>query len=303
MTEVDELLMNGKLKEAMESMRSQPGYEEEMSGYVDLFVNKNYRKYEVSERLNEILETYQEYFREVFYCGTGEEQAAIRLMQKLCFMLSVSEADEDVLAEQLQEVFQKEGYHALFGKTQGYFGPYVWKDTVPTSYQVELPDGVEEYTVNILKGFIFRSWMDYLTFGKHGAGGWASSDGTLNCIECAYDFESEKFTVHFLKHEAQHARDMREYPDMTSTELEYRAKLVELCYASDPELLSRFIRFADENKTHDSHAMASVRIKEGFSGRSYQNVADIKERAFELFSEDSEKWRKQKFDKSIHSCI
>ena len=80
MTEVDELLMNGKLKEAMESMRSQPGYEEEMSGYVDLFVNKNYRKYEVSERLNEILETYQEYFREVFYCGTGEEQAAIRLI-------------------------------------------------------------------------------------------------------------------------------------------------------------------------------------------------------------------------------
>ena len=91
MTEVDELLMNGNLKEAMESMRSQPGYEEEMSGYVDLFVNKNYRKYEVSERLNEILETYQEYFREVFYCGTGEEQAAIRLMQKLCFMLSVND--------------------------------------------------------------------------------------------------------------------------------------------------------------------------------------------------------------------
>ena len=54
MTEVDELLMNGKLKEAMESMRSQSGYEEELSGYVDLFVNKNYRKYEVSERLNEI---------------------------------------------------------------------------------------------------------------------------------------------------------------------------------------------------------------------------------------------------------
>ena len=46
MTEVDELLLNGKLKEAMESMRSQPGYKEEMSGYVDLFVNKNYRKYE-----------------------------------------------------------------------------------------------------------------------------------------------------------------------------------------------------------------------------------------------------------------
>ena len=90
---------------------------------------------------------------------------------------------------------------------------------------------------------------------------------------------------------------------MTSTELEYRAKLVELCYASDPELLSRFIRSADENKTHDSHAMASVRIKEGFSDRPYQNVADIKDRAFELFETDSEQRRKQKFDKFTCSCI
>ena len=57
----------------------------------------------------------------------------------------------------MQELFEQKGYHALFGKTQGYFGPYIWKDTVPTSYQIELPEGVEQYTVNILKGFVFRS--------------------------------------------------------------------------------------------------------------------------------------------------
>ena len=91
-------------------------------------------------------------------------------------------------------------------KRKGIFGPYIWKDTIPTSYQIELPEGVEQYTVNILKGFVFRSWMDYLTFGKYGTGGWASEDGTIQCIESAYDFESEKFTVSLLKHEAQHAK-------------------------------------------------------------------------------------------------
>ena len=82
--------------------------------------------------------------------------------------------------------------------------------------------------------------MDYLTFGKYGTGGWASEDGTIQCIESAYDFESEKFTVSLLKHEAQHAKDLKEYPDITPAELEYRAKLVELYYSRDWELLGKF---------------------------------------------------------------
>lgn len=84
------------------------------------------------------------------------------------------DADEARLTERLQAAFEAEGYHALFGKTQGYYGPYVWRETVPAVYQVELPDGSAEYTVNLLKGFVFRSWMDYLTFGRYGTGGWAS---------------------------------------------------------------------------------------------------------------------------------
>lgn len=93
---------------------------------------------------------------------------------------------------------------------------------------MELPDGSAEYTVNLLKGFVFRSWMDYLTFGRYGTGGWASPDGTINCIEQAYDLESERFRVSLLKHEAQHTVDRKRFPQITPAELEYRAKLVEL---------------------------------------------------------------------------
>ena len=192
------------------------------------------------------------------------------------------DADEERLTERLWSAFEAEGYHALFGKTQGYYGPYVWRDTVPAVYQVELPDGTAEYTVNILRGFVFRGWMDYLTFGRYGTGGWASPDGTINCVEQAYDFESERFLVSLLKHEAQHTVDMKRFPGITPAELEYRAKLVELHYSADLGLLQRFLSAADEGRADDGHAIASARIKREFADTDQTDISGIQARALEL---------------------
>lgn len=189
------------------------------------------------------------------------------------------DAPEALLEERLQAEFEAAGCHALFGKTQGYYGPYIWRDTVPTVYQVELPDGTAAYTVNILRGFIFRSWMDYLTFGRYGTGGWASPDGTINCIEQAYDFTSERFLVSLLKHEAQHTVDMKRFPGITPAELEYRAKLVELHYTGDPGLLQKFLSEADESKTGDSHAVASARLRRAFADTDQSSLPCIRARA------------------------
>ena len=178
--------------------------------------------------------------------------------------------------------FEAKGYHALFGKTQGYFGPYIWRDTVPTVYPVELPDGTAEYTVNILKGFVFRSWMDYLTFGQFGTGGWSSPDGTINCIAQAYDFESERFRISLLKHEAQHTVDRKRFPGITSAELEDRAKLVELHYSGNLGLLQKFLSEADESRQNDGHALASARLKGQFSDTDQGVISCIQARALEL---------------------
>ena len=151
-----------------------------------------------------------------------------------------------------------------------------------TRYRVELPDGTAEYTVNILKGFVFRSWLDYLTFGKQGTGGWASPDGTINCIEQAYDFESERFLVSLLKHEAQHTVDMKRFPGITPAELEYRAKLVELHYCSDLGLLQKFLSTADARKSKDSHALACAQIKLAFAHTNQADLSRIQTKALEL---------------------
>ena len=241
---------------------------------------------------------YQIYLRDTFYCGIPEPEAADKLLAGLKAVAGMPDADEEQLTERLRSLFEAEGYHALFGKTQGYYGPYIWRETVPTVYRVELPEGEAEYTVNILKGFVFRGWMDYLTFGRFGTGGWASPDGTVNCVGQAYDFESERFLVSLLKHEAQHTVDMKRFPGITPAELEYRAKLVELHYSGDISLLQKFISEADEGKTGDSHAVASARIRREFADTDQTELPRIRTRALELLRAHTDEM-KEKYEKAV----
>lgn len=280
--EISQFFINGDIKGAITYMREHEEFKDILPAYTAIFENCEYRRFDIPDALNDILRLYQVYFRDVFYCGLPEPEAAGKLLVGLKTLLNMPDADEELLAEQLQAVFEANGYHALFGRTQGYYGPYVWRETVPTVYRVELPDGTAEYTVNILKGFVFRSWMDYLTFGRYGTGGWASPDGTINCVEQAYDFESERFLVSLLKHEAQHAMDMKRFPEITPAELEYRAKLVELHYSGNLGLLQKLLSEADENRTGDSHAAASSRIKREFAVTDQTELPSIQARALEL---------------------
>lgn len=296
--QISQFFLNGDIKGAIAYMRNHGEYRDVLPVYVAIFENCEFRTYEVPDILNGILRLYQVYFRDTFYCGLPEAEAAVKLLTGLKTLLHLPDATETLLTARLQSVFEANGYHALFGKTQGYYGPYVWRDTVPTAYRVELPDGTAEYTVNILSGFVFRSWMDYLTLGRYGTGGWTSPDGTINCIEQAYDFESERFLVSLLKHEAQHAADMKRFPQITPAELEYRAKLVEVCYSDDLGLLQKFLSEADESKANDSHAAASVRIRSEFADTNQTEISYVRARALELFRADTkemqEKYGKQK---------
>lgn len=280
---ISQFFVNGDIKGAIAYMRNHEEFEDILPAYVAIFEDQKYHTYEIPDNLNDILRFYQIYFRDTFFCGLPESEAAGKLLTGLRALLNMPDADEALLTEQFQSLFEVEGYHALFGKTQGYYGPYIWRDTVPTVYRVELPGGTAEYTVNILKGFVFRGWMDYLTFGQYGTGGWASPDGTINCVEQAYDFESERFLVSLLKHEAQHTVDMKRFPEITPAELEYRAKLVELHYSGDPGLLQKFLSEADESKANDAHAVASAKIKREFADTDQRSLSCIQALALELF--------------------
>ena len=291
--QIQDFFINGDMKGAIAFMREHAEFGDILPAYIAIFENCEYRTYDVPEFLNQILLQYQVYYRDVFYCGLPAEEAADKLLNQLKALLDMPDAEEDRLAQRLCAVFEQNGYHALFGKTQGYYGPYVWKDTVPAVYSVELPEGTAQYTVNILGGFVFRSWMDYLTFGRFGTRGWASEDGTINCIEQANDFESERFLVSLLKHEAQHTVDMKQFPGITPAELEYRAKLVELHYSGDLGLLRKFLSEADESRASDAHALASARLKRAFADTDQTKLSQIQTRALELLHADTKEMKEK----------
>lgn len=294
--QISRFFINGDIKGAIAYMKDHDGFQDILPAYVAVFENCEYRIYEIPDNLNDILRLYQIYFRDIFYLDLPKKLAENKLLKGLKNLLKMPNADEMLIVKQLQSQFENEGYHVLFGKTQGYYGPYIWKDTTMTTYNVELPDGMVEYTIHILKGFVFRGWMDYLTFGRYGTGGWALPDGTINCIEQAYDFKSERFLVSFLKHEAQHSEDMKQFPQITPAELEYRAKLVELYYSSDLNLLNKIISVANPNKLDDPHAIASSWIKQKFKDTA---LSSIQAQALELFHA-STKEMKEKYGGQIH---
>ena len=229
-----------------------------------------------------------------------KRQAEAALGNRLTEILEIREPLSLELLERdkLVNVFSDKHLHFMGGRTDGYYGPYVWKSTEITTYEVELPDGIESYTVKLLDGFISKSWLDYISFGELGTGGWTDSEGVICCIRQGYDFDSEDFRVSLLKHEAQHARDIRQNGAMSSEDLEYRAKLVELIYSTERNLLPRFIREAESaNAESSGHSSASRRLLERLNRKLDPGHGKIEELSVcQLQAVAKELFRESQFD-------
>lgn len=121
--EISQFFMNGDVKGAIAYMREHEEFQDVLPAYIALFENGEYRSYDVPEQLNQILRLYQVYYRDIFYCGVPETEAADKLLTQLKALLELPDADEDQLAQRLCAVFEQHGYHALFGKPRDFTAP------------------------------------------------------------------------------------------------------------------------------------------------------------------------------------
>ncbi len=87
-----------------------------------------------------------------------------------------------------------------------------------------------------------------------------------------------------LKHEAQHAQDLSHYPCISQEDLEYRAKLVELIYSEERDLLADF---QQQSGDANAHARAAKRICNELTGVTDRK--SIQEKAKELLSKSSDR--------------
>lgn len=260
-------IVRGDLPAAMEYVRQFPERADLYRKFVDRFEREQYVRFDLPPELDSILRIYQQYYRDVFFLRADKERALDRMNARFADFFGKPRDSilfSDLEEHYIAEAFRRSGLHFQGGRTGGYYGPYIWRTTENAEYDVELPGGIQKYTVKLLDGFVTLGWLDYLSFGKISPGGWTDGDGIINCVKSSYDFESENFRVSLLKHEAQHARDLEKVPDMSSETLEYRAKLVELIYSSERNLLPQFRGEADDADPGNGHAMASDRIVKGF---------------------------------------
>ena len=260
-------LLRGDLPDGIRCLGRFPEQAERYARYQAVFEQEKYPVCAVEAPLDQILSAYQAYYRAVFYLRADPGKAAEALRDRLTVLLQTDgKSSLDMLEQhELARIFREKGYQFLGGKTGGYYGPYIWKTTEAETFEVELPDGIQAYTVRFLDDFLSKSWLDYISFGRMSTGGWAGADGIINCIKGSYDVESENFQVSLLKHEAQHTRDLAAYQDLSSEVLEYRAKLVELIYSRERNLLVRFLGEAGRTDLNSGHSLASARLAENFS--------------------------------------
>ena len=121
--QIQDFFINGDIKGAIVYMREHEEFQDILPAYIAIFENGEYRTYDVPEFLGQILLSYQVYYRDVFYCGLPETEAADKLLIQLKALLDMPDAEEELLAERLQSVFEAKGYHALFGKTRDITAP------------------------------------------------------------------------------------------------------------------------------------------------------------------------------------
>ncbi len=220
---------------------------------------------EASDRwTRDALLAYLRYFTRLFELDESASGAESSLADALTALADVprsgvDEPDIDAAESVLRRGFADRGYQFLGGRTPPHFGAYIWKRTEDRRFKVTLPRGEpQEVTVHFMHDFVLRGWLHWKTAGAQGAGGWYKEDDPdwpdgLYCVADRYPEpldENRAFQVSLLGHEAQHVADHRAFPGLSSPDLEYRAKLVELIgYDSVDERLTSFLADALDDPT------------------------------------------------------
>lgn len=243
------------------------------------FSDRPFRQYKTKiPWVRKVLSSYYDYYIESMAMQKSPKIAEANLLNSLKSLFFITnESGISEVEETIAKRFASIGWNFLGGITSPFYGPYIYEELEEKKFSVELPDGTRELPIKLMRKFHSLSWLDYATFGAFGTGGWAKQDG-LYCVIEAYDIDSEKFQVNYLKHEAQHYDDYIRFPFLSNGRqaiLEYRAKLVELIYSSSDLSFRKFLKEAKDDEKCP-HLFASYKIAQGFcrhSGMNHENLS------------------------------
>jgi hypothetical protein len=160
----------------------------------------------------------------------------------------------------LRQALEARGLHAVVAPAPPLQDLLIWQNQAEQQYEIELTDQVTMVKVVFMSDFHSLGWKHYATLGLASTTGWVDG-GILYCVEWAYAPGTEAFEVSYLKHEGRHLADLERFPGLPAAELEYRAKLTELAFASSTQrrLLDDFTTKSAVNP-ESPHAEANFRV-------------------------------------------
>jgi hypothetical protein len=154
------------------------------------------------------------------------------------------------------------GYYSQLGTTPPLRELMIWRMQESSLHEVELPEGSYPVQLELLNDFVTRGWSSYARCDRSSNAGWATRD-RLYAVGPAFaeGMNNDAFRASLLGHETQHFADFSRFPNLTSWELEYRAKLTELWLSrgSMAYLLGRFHRDQCDDE-HIPHLFANRQV-------------------------------------------
>ena len=250
--------------------------------------------------INDISRIYREYWREELLKENPEKRSDSSLYANLSEYLitnNLTRLSRDSLNQTIKndsvfkEIIEDQGFKVEFKYRNGFQELYIWDKETIKSYEVILPKKTICTKVVFIENYLLNGYDYYATVGSTQVGGWAVKESaTLFCNKKVYDIDSENFRVSYLKHESLHFTDLNEYPNLSSTDLEYRSKVIELMYCTEETVYDRIVEFIiGANNTDRSHS------------HPYANYILIKNLSELLFNSEYEsdivKWKELSVEK------
>jgi hypothetical protein len=250
--------------------------------------------------INDISTIYQKYWRTELLKDNPKNRADSLLYHNISDYLLINNLtilSEDSLRKnikddtELKKIIENQGFKVLFGLRNGFQEVFIWDKETINNYEVVLPKKTINTKVVFIDYFLLAGYDYYASFGSSSVGGWAIKESaTLYCNKSDYDLDSEKFRVSYLKHESLHFTDLNEYPNLSSADLEYRSKVIELMYCTEETIYDRIAEFVNganhSNRSH-AHPYANYILIENLSKLIYNSE----------FKSDITQWKKVSFEK------
>ena len=259
--------------------------------------------------VRDLVAAYRGYWRSLLMNDSSRTEAEAVLRSALSQLLQRENAQDRAGKDVFDDIhlaLDARGLHYVETTDPPMRDLLLWRTEQRRGYSVQLTDHLVRLDVFFMDDFDLQGWKDYASLGLAATTGWVEN-GALYCVAWAYDEGTENFSVSYLKHEARHLLDLERFPEMDSTELEYRAKLTELAFANRTlkRVLEDFTAKAEENDD-SPHAMANWRVVRdihwslygeelpaGFTGWGVVNVGKVNRAARSLLKANTQQHEAQ----------